>query len=151
MANSSATPSQMIVLTSRNNSPQNLSHCEGKQQKLLVVSHSEPMGGGGRLSRSTTALKGKFKRKRSKWINLNFFKDEFDLDTQSPLSKLSPQNSPPNLEQQSQQTQSQFPFSLAKRFLSNNSKAKGPLKKLECEKRKFRNGKYENNLFQLNH
>ena len=57
MPNSSATPSQMVVLTSRDNSPRNGSHSEGKHQKLLVVVN-EPKNGSKKSCASSIAAKG---------------------------------------------------------------------------------------------
>uniref|UniRef100_A0A1I8BZ97 Uncharacterized protein n=1 Tax=Meloidogyne hapla TaxID=6305 RepID=A0A1I8BZ97_MELHA len=121
MPNSSATPSQMVVLTSRDNSPRNGSQSEGKHQKLLVVV-SEPKNSG--------------KKSRAASITTK----DLEEGRCSPSSKLSSRNSSEHEidKQKLQQHFSNFPISFTRRFLRDRlvkqaAKEKGPLKKLECK------------------
>ncbi|CAK5049149.1 unnamed protein product [Meloidogyne enterolobii] len=122
MPNSSATPSQMVVLTSRDNSPRNGSQSEGKHQKLLVVV-SEPKNSG----------------KKSRAASITTKDVEEGRGRCSPSSKLSSRNSSEHEidKQKLQQHFSNFPISFTRRFLRDKlvkqTKEKGPLKKLESD------------------
>uniref|UniRef100_A0A915M7L1 Uncharacterized protein n=1 Tax=Meloidogyne javanica TaxID=6303 RepID=A0A915M7L1_MELJA len=122
MPNSSATPSQMVVLTSRDNSPRNGSQSEGKHQKLLVVV-SEPKNSG----------------KKSRAASITTKELEEGGGRCSPSSKLSSRNSSEHEidKQKLQQHFSNFPISFTRRFLRDKlvkqTKEKGPLKKLESD------------------